>query len=865
MYSPEFVDVTARADWFAKADRRRFAPGTTLTDILTTCGIAPDLQPFYAVAINGHPIPPDLCRLIRPKTGTPDRPVVVTIHPPQLRGGNKGTAKNVITIVASLALIAGTAFIGAGGLVALGAPAFFGTTAGSALAAAGFGIAGQIALQALAPPPIAANNQQSGKPDAVAGISGNPIEPFSYLPRVLGTMTLSPPFVARPWSQYTNGAVEVNAIVGLAGNTEISDILINGSPIDSFDDVQYETRDGSSTVTDLTLVTQCGFEQPGETLTDFDLVMSGGLLGTLANQGDPDSCLPQYSYYRTPGVADEVQMRLAFPAGIYATTGARAAMAFRVEIRRVGTSTWRKGPEIHFSPQETWSKPFRQRIRFLFQAMTGSAVTDTTGGPCFKAYGYTGSNSYNWQAYSYFRETGTTKPSKNVKIDDDGIKIYLSPATWPRDKYEFRIKRSMLFLYNEFDTNAYTWSGAAASAAFFDYYSSGGYKVRINQNNYVGQAQVEAFTTIRSEHPIGDKTGLALIAIKARKTRIDSISATFKSRARTFNGATWNSTYSVTDNPAALYREVLMGDLNARPLSSTMVDDFSLGLAYLDCASNGYRCAGVAQGYSVEQALQAIAVCAYAVPRQEEKWSMLLERDVSSEAPVQVLSPRIYRSLTIERSFDPVPHALRAQFQDEDNDFNQAETIVYNTAGGYSSLNATLFQALTYDLLADETLVAARADFDLKQLIYRKNRYIVEADWSHLVAERGALVGLLTDELDATTGTAVITGILKTGGNIVALYLDAPVSTPASFAGAIVQYSDGTTTTRQISEVTNSQYIEFVTPFADPGVDILQVGNLVAVGPYSEVVKRCKVFNIERVSDLQARVTLLDEAPEIYA
>ena len=862
MFSADHVQVTARTDWFAKPDRREFEPGSTLAEILHCCGVPADLQPFYDVTINGHQIEPALRHLIKPKTGTVLTPVVVTIHPQPLRGGNKGTAKNVITIVATLALVAGTAFIGAGGLVALGASsALFGAgTAGAALAAAAFGIAGQLALQALAPPPLAANNKTSGKVDTVAGITGNPVQPFEYLPLVLGTCKVSPPFVAQPYSLLEDEVVTVRAVVGLAGNNLIEDVLINGVAADEFPGVEYETADGSSTTPDLTLVTQCGFEQAGEVLSEFDLGLDGSSnLQRLADQSTPDNSTPQYHYFQTVGTPYEAHLRLGFPAGLYNST-LRAGVAFRVEYKLASSSTWLKGPEIHMSPVEAFSKPFRQRIKFKWTSIPGSAVPSSSSRKTFYAYGYTGANSWNWSASSQFKN-GSLKPAKNVVIDRDGITLYMGTAA---GKYDIRIRRSMAYQFTKFNQTSYEWDGAANKAAFFDYYNnSGNYDIRLNQSDYVGTVQVEAFTTIKNTHPIADKSNLALIAVKAQKVKIDSISATFTSRARTFNGVTWNSTYAETDNPAALFREVLLGDLNARPLDAAVVDDFELGLAYQDCVSNGYRCAGVIQGYSVEQALQAIAAVAYGVPRQEEKWSILLERDVSSDSPVQIFSPRNYAGLTIEKSFDPVPHALRAIYRDEDNDQRSAEVIVYHP--DYNSSTATLFQSIDYVLFPDEAAVEARATFDLRQLLYRKTRYVVDLDWTHLVSGRGALVGLDTDELSTASGSAHITSILRSGGNIVAFYLDAPVSTPASFAGAVVQYADGTTTTRQISEVTDSQYIEFVTPFADPGSDVLVVGMPVVVGPYSEVVKRCKIFDIERLGDLQARVTLLDEAPEIYA
>jgi hypothetical protein len=46
------------------------------------------------------------------------------------------------------------------------------------------------------------------------------------------------------------------------------------------------------------------------------------------------------------------------------------------------------------------------------------------------------------------------------------------------------------------------------------------------------------------------------------------------------------------------------------------------------------------------------------------------------------LSSRIIRNLMVERTFTKIPHALRAEYLDEDDDFRPKEIIVY--APGYN-------------------------------------------------------------------------------------------------------------------------------------------------------------------------------------
>lgn len=142
------IQVTARKDWFEKAERHSIEPGATLLEIVKQCNVPHWLEEAGEVSINGHPIPRENWHSVRPKTGTRDRPVTITIYPPALHGGGGGQTKQVITIVATLAIIAGTAFIGAGGLALLGASQTLFGAAGTLTpwAASPFGVPGKLKL-----------------------------------------------------------------------------------------------------------------------------------------------------------------------------------------------------------------------------------------------------------------------------------------------------------------------------------------------------------------------------------------------------------------------------------------------------------------------------------------------------------------------------------------------------------------------------------------------------------------------------------------------------------------------------------------------------------------------------------------------
>ncbi len=151
------LNVTARPDWLEPPCTYRIEPGMTLAAIVAAApGIPEYMLEFCTIAINGEPVPRSWWGRVRPREGTITDPVIITIHPPTLHGGGGGGGgtKQVITIVAALALVAGTAFIGAGGLgMMLGVGALEGGL-GAAMAAASFGVEGRIGLTSIVPPKL---------------------------------------------------------------------------------------------------------------------------------------------------------------------------------------------------------------------------------------------------------------------------------------------------------------------------------------------------------------------------------------------------------------------------------------------------------------------------------------------------------------------------------------------------------------------------------------------------------------------------------------------------------------------------------------------------------------------------------------
>ena len=420
----------------------------------------------------------------------------------------------------------------------------------------------------------------------------------------------------------------------------------------------------------------------------------------------------------------------------------------------------------------------------------------------------------------------------------------------------------------------------AARTRFYDTISaSAPFLAGNNQDDHAGPVVVETFLTRSDDYPF-TQADLTLIAVRAVGVRVDQISALFTSIVPDWTGSAWVD--AATNNLASLYRDVLVSDLTSKPLPLAVLDDDEMTSWHGNCASKGYECNASVQGYSVDQVKQLVASAGWALPQQSEKWGVIQERDLSGEAPAQLFTQRNTRGFSVENSFADLPHAIVAEYFNQDNDYKPGERIVYFP--GYNALNATLFETVRYDGNTDGGKVAARAGLDRDQLLYRQRRITFDADMAHLVSPRGTLVAVSNDTLGRIYDAARITSVTTSGSNITGLVLDCEVNIEAApldifapddifaepeiFAdsatsGMTIQKDDGTTVTLEIDETADTDTVTLTTPLPDPGT--ITPGLTVAVGRLDREHLRCRILGIDRVKDFNARITVVDEAPQIHA
>jgi hypothetical protein len=919
---PDVIPVTYRPPFaFGARPWRDVRPhGETILQIVQS---VPDLPPWFmskgTVCVNGEPVPRNLWPHVRPKAATEAIPVVVTLHwaPGNPGGGGGNTRKSIVGLVAAIALVAVATAISGGaltpesaaltGVLPLGAGSI-----GAHVLAGAVTIAGALAIAALTKPPTTASplsgpdNSENLQP---ASVSQNVVAPGGSIPRVVGLRKVYPPVVMGPVVEQLNDLDEqVSVVLALNGPHNISNIMIDGVDVTSASDVSVEIKNGESTDTALTTILKQGkINAPNISLTQHVLDATGVKLATQSLTND----LPKWHRFVTPDSADDILIQLLLPAGVANISGGvYMAVPFRMRFRLYTSGTpnpWNNIPEFHLvglAPKQQ-----RRQIRLRWGvADTGTAAVISTGTGFFYATGAPppqtitpatpGSGDYaQWVAHAQWRGSGPSPTGDeylysanpfttrlgNINFSQNWQLDFLMQTPtqlagglgFPKGKYEIEIMRGAAYPTSTFSPTAYTLGGILLDM-FYANGTAPNLQTTNAQTNYSSATILNRCCALWNSNPVpGSGGGLgkfALIALVARNRAMQRISCYAAGRVSLLSGGVWGSGptlgagYNSSSNPAAHFRDVLIGASNHDPLPSTLVDDAGLQSWYNLCASRGWNVNAVIDDMRTQDTLDLFASCGYARPYQSDLYGVIVDSDHSGQSPIQVFSHANTANMQFTKAFARVPIGLIVNFSSTANDYESDQSIINQTTAGVGTTG--LYETVTYDGLVTATEVNARAKFDLDQANLRNVFYTFDCDMEAIVCRRGDLVAIQHDILEDAAGAAHVKTVNKSGSNIISLVLSSIVTTAASTAVAI-RCNDGTILTKNVTNAGDTNTVTFSTPFADPGTikgfdDTADTyGCLVVVGSVSTVYKRMLVQNIQPKQDLQCTVTLVDEAPSL--
>ena len=253
---------------------------------------------------------------------------------------------------------------------------------GAALTTTAVTLAGSLAINALIPP---------GKPRLSAGddrnsptITGarNELRPFGVVPQVLGSHRMAPLYGAAPYTEVEGDDQYLRLLfVCGKGPVEVSDLRIGETPLDEYEGIEYEVREGRPGDEPLSIFSGSVLEEP----------FSIELL-------EADGC----DFRTSEEDADELSVDVTFPSGLLelTETGERdyRTVACDVEYSPAGLNDWRA--------VNAGSPDFSRGLDFLFrtpsveQGGVQPHAADIAWGLGFPGAepAYLPSTGYSWEA-----------------------------------------------------------------------------------------------------------------------------------------------------------------------------------------------------------------------------------------------------------------------------------------------------------------------------------------------------------------------------------------------------------------------------------------------------------------------------------
>ena len=349
--------------------------------------------------------------------------------------------------------------------------------------------------------------------------------------------------------------------------------------------------------------------------------------------------------------------------------------------------------------------------------------------------------------------------------------------------------------------------GEAIRKSFSRTVERGRYDVRIVRQTQKDDSEDQVaervfWTAIRSvtnESPVNPPEPLALTAIRIRATaqlsgNIETLNAQVTCLVKSWNAATarWDEERQ-SSNPADLFRHVLQGPANKKPVPDTAIDLETLAEWHDYCREKGFTFDQYRDfRASVWSTLKDICAAGRANPTfLDGKWSVIWD---DADAPVvQHFTPVNSRDFSASRGYPDKVQAFRVRFIDADNAWQQDERLVF--ADGYNRNNTERYDVIEFPGVTNRDLVWKHARYHIAQLKLRREVYEITTDFEHLACVRGDRVLLTHDVPKIGAGF----GRLKTvqGDRVT---LDAAVTLEAGSNHVLrIRLADGTSSLRRIT------------------------------------------------------------------
>lgn len=839
----------------------------------------PALLKYAVVHLNGERIPADKWRSLRVKPG-----VNIDIRCVPQGGGGKNPLATILSIgLMAVAPMIGGAIAGSLGLAGQGlwlGSTFFsaGTIIGGAVS-----IAGRLLISALLPPakPRTASNGNEKVTQFISG-ARNSLLPWNAVPQVLGKMRMVPPYAAKPYTETVGNDQYVRMLFCLGfGPLTMSDLKIGETAISEFNDVEWEFIPSFDGVTPIALYSNSVMQDEYNVLLQ---EADGWVLRTT----DTD--------------ADEISLDITFPQGLtrFNGEGKRVEVEVQLEVQYSlsGADDWSAGIES-FKPilaktSDAMAAPkgslgmYGRKLRVFRVVMDKSsgklsvvAGAITTVGlqdedippvpadrlPIAQVWRYS-DDPDNIPSDRIIDERGSAFTDGTFEAADD----FLPGTSLTQDRISVAaggLKFPGIYVRAK-------QAGALRRAVTFKTPVRGQYDIRIRRlsedtdtDRIFDKAYLTAVRAIRYSLPVR-RAGVALLAMRIKATdqlngAPDQINAVVQSIVPDWDEVDGVWIERPTSNPASLYRYVLQGAANYRPVTDEWLKLDQIQEWWEWCAQNSFEYNAIIDSpVSVQDMLREIAAAGRAAPHTPDlKWGVIREKP--DAVPVQMFTPANMWDFSGTLNYPEVPHALRVRFLNAEKGYAQDEVIVYSD--GYDKTTAQKYESIEAVGVTSAAQAWRFGRYYLANMILRPETYTFSADIDALDCTRGDVVTLQRDTILVGLGSALIKSVSLNGdGNITGFSLDdAFVMVSGKNYAVRVRQANGTQRYLPVVRVVGeSTSLTLSNPLVvvDPD-DAPAAGDLVSFGEAGKDTIDVVIKSISLDTDFRAELTCVDYAPAI--
>ena len=373
--------------------------------------------------------------------------------------------------------------------------------------------------------------------------------------------------------------------------------------------------------------------------------------------------------------------------------------------------------------------------------------------------------------------------------------------------------------------------------------------------------------TIKNISPINLPTKPALLAMRIKATEqlngvIDQLNAVCQLRCLDWDTGTSTWIERATSNPASIFRYVLQGAANHRPLPDALIDLTSLQNWHVFCTANGlsfdhnkdYRS-------SIWETLDIICSAGRgSITRIDGRMGVIY--DYLQTIPVQHFTPRNSWDFSASKKFVTPIHGWKVQYISEAEDWREDERIVYDD--GYSEVNATKFETLSLVGVTNSDAAWKHGRYHIASVRLRPEMYSFYTDVEYLVCTRGDLIKIAHDVVLVGLGSGRVKSVTENAGYVETVTTDEIFTMEAEKTYCIrARQGDGTSVLLIVNTVAGDMNVLTITtpvlvansPFP---------GDLIMFGESGSESIDCIIKSISPSSDLTAKIVCVDQAPALY-